>query len=104
MLKKRNSRDNYRPLSEKLTIHDSDIEGLGLFAAEDIPVSHDLGLSHLIIAGELIRTPLGGFYNHSDEPNCVKVRIGDKFYLKSLREISMGEEITVKYTFYYVEN
>ena len=32
----------------------------------------NLGICHLQIGKELFRTPLGGFINHSDDPNCTK--------------------------------
>ena len=60
----------YNPLPKELTIKKSKIDGLGLFAIEDIPKETSLGMSHVKVDGEYIRTPLGGFYNHSDDPNC----------------------------------
>ena len=100
----------YRPLLECLTIKSSSIQGLGLFATQDIPKDTDLGISHIKFPdGIAIRMPLGGFYNHSDEPNCVKrfVDLGSTatyniYKLDTLRDIKSGEEITVKYTFYEV--
>ena len=95
---------NYRPLPDSLTIKKSKIEGLGLFATEDIPTNTTLGVSHLISAsGELTRTPLGGFYNHSNKPNCIKKKVFTTHCLVSLRKIKAGEEITVKYTLYNPE-
>ena len=94
--------DNYRPLPSNLTIKLSDIEGFGIFAIDDIKKQTNLGLSHLILDEEIIRTPLGGFYNHSDNPNCRKVEIDGKFYLHTIRDIKNGEDITVKYTFYKI--
>jgi SET domain-containing protein len=95
----------YKPLPDSLTIKDSKIEGLGLFANEDISENITLGVSHLISSnGSLTRTPLGGFYNHSNEPNCIKKKVFTTHYLVSLREIKAGEEITVSYTFYDITN
>ena len=94
--------DNYRPLPSNLTIKLSDIEGFGIFATENIDKKTDLGLSHITLDKEIYRTPLGGFYNHSDNPNCRKVEIDGKFYLHTIRDIKNGEEITVKYTFYKI--
>ena len=65
----------YRPLPDNLFIEESLINGQGLFASNDIPAGTDLGVSHVEIEKdkmspkELIRTPLGGFINHSDNPN-----------------------------------
>ncbi len=39
----------YRPLPEELTIKESKIEGLGLFAKEFIPRETMLGVSHSFI-------------------------------------------------------
>ena len=95
---------NYRPLPDNLTIKPSHIEGLGLFAIETIREGTDLGLTHLLIKNDIdvlvFRTPLGGFINHSDEPNCVRVDLHDKWYLKTKKDINKNEELTLKYTMY----
>ena len=102
-------KDPYRPLPSNLTIKESEIEGLGLFAAEDIPSNTYLGISHYYMVDVgIIRTPMGGFYNHSDNPNCKKQEINfrgnlsvmSEYHLYTLRDIKEGEEITVNYTFY----
>ena len=51
----------YKPLSEGLTIKESGIHGVGIFATQDIPKGTRLGLSHMLIDTEIFRTPLGGF-------------------------------------------
>ena len=91
----------YRPLY-KTTIKNSTIEGLGLFATEDLREGELLGLSHIEVAGEVIRTPLGGFINHSDEPNAIRVNRNGRHYIHTLRNIVKGEEITLKYKFYSI--
>ena len=75
---------------------------MGLFAKEDIEGNVNLGLTHIVVDGELIRTPLGGFVNHSDEPNCIKLKEGNRYNLFTLRDIKVEEEITLKYTFYEI--
>jgi SET domain-containing protein len=60
-------------------------------------------MSHINIDGEIIRTPLGGFYNHSETPNCIKYEKDNRFYLKTISDIEEGEELTVKYTLYNIE-
>ena len=94
----------YRPLPNSLTIKNSDIEGLGLFASEDIPKETKLGVSHMDMKGEVIRTPLGGFYNHSEDPNVEKFMeiLKDRtvYVLYTTKDISAGDEITCKYTLY----
>ena len=100
----------YKPLPDSLTIKESGINGLGLFAKEDIGQGTNLGMSHVDIEDKMIRTPLGGFINHSNDANCVKVELrmtNEKFNYKkwnliTLRDIKEEEELTVRYTFYKV--
>ena len=97
----------YKPLPESLTIKQSGINGLGLFAKEGIAQGTNLGTTHIKIDKEIIRTPLGGFINHSNTPNVVKVELHDDRYAKkwilvTLNNINKGEELTVRYTFYNI--
>ena len=89
----------YHPLPKFLTIKESPIHGLGLFATEKIDKGVNLGKSHYATESEIIRTPLGGFPNHSDDPN-IKIKKKKKtryFYIITLRVINPGEELTGKY-------
>ena len=95
----------YNPLPSGLTVTDSRISGQGLFTTRRLVTGTELGTSHYRIDGEYIRTPLGGFINHSDEPNCVRnqVRIKpgfDKWNLVVSEDIEEGEELTLKYKLY----
>jgi hypothetical protein len=63
----------YKPLPESVTIKQSGINGLGLFAEQAIMQGTNLGMSHIKLNGTIVRTPLGGFINHANEPNAVKV-------------------------------
>lgn len=97
----------YKPLPNTITIKESDIEGLGLFATKDIKKDTNLGMMHYITEfSEVIRTPLGGFINHSNKPNCIKEKedliYEERTYLITNRLIKKGEELTVKYTMYKV--
>lgn len=92
----------YQPLPSSLTIKKSEIDGLGLFATQDIEKGSNLGLSHFYWGTTLMRTPLGGFYNHSDDPNVIKEKTDSRLFLVTLRDIKAGEEITCSYTFYKV--
>ena len=113
----------YSPLPKSLTIKQSKINGLGLFATENIDQGTNLGMSHVKLGEQIIRTPLGGFINHSDTPNCVKssylltrqewnhqANLPDEKYnhdfkkwnLITIKNIKKGEELTLKYTFYTV--
>jgi len=91
---------NYKPLPESLTIKPSSIEGLGLFATKTIPKNTDLGMIHFTYGELIIRTPLGGFINHSEKPNCKKLDLEDEWHLKTITEIKKDEELTLKYTLY----
>jgi len=87
----------YRPLPEFLTIKESQIEGLGLFTTEMVKEGTLLGISHRLVQKELIRTPLGGFYNHSETPNCHTQSTMWAVRLYALRDIEAGEEVTAFY-------
>ena len=66
----------YKPLPKGLTIRTSSIEGLGLFATDDIKKNSFIGVTHIRdeqFENKYIRTPLGGFYNHSNEPNVIRM-------------------------------
>ena len=98
----------YKPLPESVTINPSGVHGLGLFAEQEIKQGTNLGMTHIKLDDKIIRTPLGGFINHANEPNCVKVELhanGNEPYRKkwnlvTTRDIKKGEEITLRYTFY----
>ena len=107
----------YRALPDGLYISTSPVAGQGVFTSKSLPVGTELGMSHIIIADEIIRTPLGGFINHSDTPNCEKLcprvekmynltkthyKSIKKYYVKVIRPIAEGEELFLKYTFYNV--
>jgi len=90
----------YRPLPSNVTIKKSDIEGLGLWSLETIKEGTEIGMSHFYWGTELHRTPLGAFYNHSEEPNIHKVRRDSRYFICALRDILPGEELTCNYTLY----
>ena len=96
----------YRPLPNMVTINKSYIEGLGLFARENIPMNTKLGISHIKdtrFKDGYIRTPLGGFVNHSDIPNCEFFKDGDYILLRTIRPINIGHELTAEYWLYDLE-
>ena len=83
----------YRPLPKQLTIKNSPIEGLGLFATEDIKSNSFIGVTHVRdeqFENKYIRTPLGGFYNHSNEPTVMRM-VSD-----SLPTLNFGDLIDPK--------
>ena len=92
----------YQALPKELHIKDSPIAGQGIFAKEDNDAMVYIGVSHIIMNDIIWRTPLGGFINHSDDPNCIKWCEDNIYYVKTIREIKKGEELFLKYTFYKV--
>jgi len=95
----------YTPLPFGLIIADSMINGQGVFTTRRLVQGTLLGISHYRIDGEYIRTPLGGFVNHSEKPNCrrsqARIKEGfDKWYITVIEEIDEGEELTLKYILY----
>ena len=94
---------HFRPLKPYLTVQKSGIEGLGLFATEDIPVGEVIGITHVYderFKDNYIRTATGAFINHSDSPNIKLVTDSDMRYGKALRHIKKGEELCTQYTLY----
>ena len=86
----------------------SSINLLSLFSAtKDFDKEVVLGIVHIEnknFPHGAIRTALGAFYNHSDEPNCKNVagfwhQLPVK-YLMTSKPIKAGEELTAKYTLY----
>ena len=80
----------YRPLPKQLTIKNSPIEGLGLFATHNIKANTFIGVTHIRdeqFENKYIRTHLGGFYNHSNEPTVMRM-VSD-----SLPSLKFGDPI-----------
>lgn len=89
---------NYRPLPPQVNLLTSEIDGLGLHASTDIPAGCEIGRTHTMsFENEWIRTPLGGFINHSDQPNCFNNLRHCHITLTTIKPISEGEELTVYY-------
>ena len=113
----------YQPLPSGITVADSRISGQGLFTTRRLVAGTNLGMSHVELGKLILRTPLGGFINHSDKPNCDKSKflltrqewnhrtyLPDNKYdlnftkwdLVTIEDIDAGEELTVRYTFYKI--
>ena len=106
----------YEPLTPGLFIDESAIHGQGLYTNIKLTKGTNLGMSHVKLGKLILRTPMGGFINHSDKPNCVKAEsviqqrvtpLYDhdftKWDLVTITDIKPGEELTVSYTFYKVK-
>ena len=106
---------SYRPLPNFLTISKSNIEGVGVFAKENIAKGTDLGMSHVFdsrFPDGYIRLSLGGFINHHEIPNCKALIvnkdsvIGDVKHIRLIttKKIKKGEELTLVYIINILEN
>ena len=93
----------YVPLPKSLTIRNSEIHGLGLFTTENIKKDVLLGITHIKddrFEDGYIRTPLGGFFNHSENYNTKIVSDDTYLYLLTTEDIKCGDEILAFYTLY----
>ena len=94
----------YDPLPSNVEIRESPIHGHGIFAKENIKSKTDLGSTHIkypMIVG-YIRTPMGGFINHSDDPNCYLIvsQDWDDFIIYNVvtaKKILKDEELFLNY-------
>ena len=84
----------------KVRLGTSTIDGCGVIATADIAEGEEIGLSRVGI----MRTPLGRYINHSNNPNAVGIEKGDDIMVVALRPIrgngavgGQGEEVTVDY-------
>ena len=100
---------HYRPLPPCLEVRKSSSDGHGLYAIENIPAGSHLGITELdlteqqkkLVQLDCLRTPLGGFVNHSENPNAVIVRepafFGPLSVMWSVKPIKIKEQVTVFY-------
>lgn len=91
---------------------ESMIDGHGILAKEYIPANSMIGISHIDIGkieefkghaafhNDLIRTPLGGFLNHSPNPNCMIIEGKLYWNLWTTEDIPIGDELCVDYALY----
>ena len=110
-----NEKKEWRPLPDSITIRESKIEGLGVFATKDLPSETDLGISHVYdnrFPDNYIRLPLGAFINHHEMPNCKAIvsesheSLGNIEHIRIItdKEISSGEELTLNYIINKLDN
>tara|TARA_B000000532_G_C18841079_1_gene395030 strand:+ start:407 stop:775 length:369 start_codon:yes stop_codon:yes gene_type:complete len=110
-----NKKKEWRPLPDSITIRESKIEGLGVFATKDLPSETDLGISHVYdnrFPDNYIRLPLGAFINHHEMPNCKAIvsesheSLGNIKHIRIItdKEISSGEELTLNYIINKLDN
>ena len=81
---------------DKIKVKESGIDGLGVFADEDIEKNttylYAIIQDGSYFGGEPIR-----YLNHSYEPNIKNTKIGDKIYGKTIKDIKKGDELTSNY-------
>ena len=70
----------YKPLPDGLTIRESQVQGLGLFATRDFEADVVLGIVHVL---------------NKNFPHQLPVK-----YLITTKPIKAGDELTAKYTLY----
>ena len=110
-----NQKKEWRPLPDSITIKESEIQGLGVFATKDIPSDTDLGISHVYdnrFPDNYIRLPLGAFINHHEMPNCKAIvsesheLIGDIKHIRIItnQDILSGDELTLNYIINKLDN
>ena len=100
--------NHYKPLPDGLFIEESNIDGQGLFTDKFIHRNTDLGVSHIEMRtydmdSIIIRTPLGGFINHSPTPNCIRIQKDNEWRLVTISNVLPGEELTLTYSMYNPE-
>ena len=105
----------WRPLPDFLTIKESKIEGLGIFATKEIKEGSDLGISHVYddrFPDGYIRLPIGAFINHHEMPNSKGILsesdqlLGKIKHIRiiTIKDIKEGEEITLDYIINKLDN
>lgn len=81
-------------MARKTKIGESKIHGKGLLASSDLSAGTNIGVSHV---GDWPTNDIGKNYNHSDYPNAISRKVGNKRYVELTRDLGRGEEITLNY-------
>jgi len=80
-----------------LTVNQSRISGLGLFAGTQIPANTILFQSFDVYGKFLLELAPNSFLNHSITPNLKTIMHNGKLCKQTIRSIAPGEELTVDY-------
>ena len=88
-----NPKDRVNVLLKNTVVSDSNTHGKGIFSIQDIDENVLIDKARW---GDL-RTQVGRYVNHSSAPNCVMQLVGQDVYLKSIKNITSGSELTVDY-------
>lgn len=93
----------YHALPGGIVLKPSSIHGYGIYTEIDLPKDLSIGVSHVLNSSglfhnDLIRTPLGGYLNHSSTPNCIlHTADGVITFLVTDTLIKPNEELTIDY-------
>ena len=84
---------------KNIYIVNSNIHGRGVFTTDNLKDGEVVGVSHVTYNRVWYQVfPLGIFYNHSKNPNCI-IKTEDNLNLVvANRDIDKDEELTVDYT------
>ncbi len=85
---------NYCGNMYKLKIKKSNIQGVGIFAEQDIPAGSNIGI---VIERNFTVTPFGSKLNHSWFSNGNLVEHENRWYYVTNRFIPAGSELTMDY-------
>jgi len=84
---------------KNLYIDKSLIHGRGLFTAGNLNEGDIIGVSHVVYDNIWYQVvPIGLFYNHSLEPNCIVTTDNNVNLIVTNRDIDKDEELTVDYS------
>lgn len=90
---------NFRPLPIGISLEDSKIHGKGCIAT--LPIAKDYiftdHATHFVIDGKIERSSFGGWINHSDDNNSELIKVDDRYFLRAIKDIGFGEELTLNY-------
>lgn len=79
---------------KNLKVGKSKIQGKGLFTTQPFTKGSFIGLAH---EDDQPSTMIGKYHNHSESPNAMSVKVGNKRYLVAKRPLKNNEEITTDY-------
>ena len=84
---------------KNIYVGNSNIHGQGVFSTDDLKEGDIVGVSHVTYDRVWYQVfPIGIFYNHSLEPNCMVTTDDNVNLVVANRDIEKDEELTVDYT------
>tara|TARA_Y100001963_G_scaffold121626_1_gene170362 strand:+ start:626 stop:922 length:297 start_codon:yes stop_codon:yes gene_type:complete len=84
---------------KNIYVGNSAIHGRGIFTTDGLKKGDVVGVSHVSYDRVWYQVfPIGIFYNHSSEPNCVVNTDDNVNLVVANRDIEKNEELTVDYT------